>query len=281
MEDNRYRILVADDEPIERMVVDKTLRQHFGDSLQIWQAQNGREAVEVFLREKCQIAILDISMPGINGLEAAEAIRREDTVCSIIFLTAYDEFDFAKRALRVRALDYLLKPGSKEELIAVVEEAVHIAEVGSGGHADSETTPGVSKKAHGAAGSEAKEAPVIPDGAAEGQENLKSQLLAQQVRDYVRLHYMEDICLQDVAGALNYSDAYFCRFFKQNFDKNFIMYLSEFRVEQAKVLLADITVNVKDVSVRVGYRDSNYFTKVFKRLTGLTPSEYRSRAAAV
>lgn len=273
LENSRYRILIADDEPIERMVVSKIIQQHFGDSVQLWQAENGREAIETCLREKCQIIVLDISMPGIGGLEAAEAIRREDSDCSIVFLTAYDEFDFAKRALRVRALDYLLKPSTREELIAVLEEAVRIAEEGI--HTG-RTESGEENEENGP-----QTYPEETDDGQETPEIMRNQILAEQVRNYVREHYMDDICLQDVAGALHYSDAYFCRFFKQNFDKNFIMYLSEFRVEQAKELLADMTVNIKDISRRVGYRDSNYFTKVFKRLTGLTPSEYRSKAAAV
>ena len=53
------------------------------------------------------------------------------------------------------------------------------------------------------------------------------------------------------------------------------MYLSELRIEKAKELLADVTINVKDIGQKVGYRDSSYFTKVFKRFTGVTPSEYR------
>ena len=74
---------------------------------------------------------------------------------------------------------------------------------------------------------------------------------------------------------MNYSDAYFCKIFKQCFDKSFIVYLTEFRMEQAKQLLADVRINVKDISTNVGYRDSNYFAKVFKRAVGSTPTEYR------
>ena len=81
--------------------------------------------------------------------------------------------------------------------------------------------------------------------------------------------------MQDVAGYLSYSDAYFCRIFKQCFDRSFLAYLTEYRVERAKELLEDFSVNIKDVSYRVGYRDSNYFAKVFKRIAGVTPTEYR------
>ena len=253
----KYRILIADDEPIERMVVSKAIRNHFGDQMEIWQAVNGREAIELCRDKQCQIALLDISMPGIDGLEAAEIIRRENQNCSIIFLTAYDEFDFAKRAIRVQALDYLLKPGSREELIAVLEEAV------AGLRCERRSRPTAVQQED------------------ERQELVKNQVLLNRTRHYIETHYMEDICLQDAAAALHYSDVYFCKFFKQNFEKNFIGYLSELRVEKAKELLRDLTINIKDVSRRVGYHDSGYFTKVFKRITGVTPSEYRSGLTVV
>ena len=127
VENEICRILIADDEPIERMVISKAVRNYFGDELEIVEAENGREAIARFLEQDCQIALLDISMPGIDGLEAAEKIRKENPTCSIIFLTAYDEFEYAKRAIKVRAMDYLLKPSAKDELIAVLEEAVYVS----------------------------------------------------------------------------------------------------------------------------------------------------------
>lgn len=256
MEKEKCRILIADDEPIERMVISKTIQSYFGEELEIFQAENGRTAIEVFQKQDCHIALLDISMPGIDGLEAAGEIRRQNQDCSIIFLTAYDEFDYAKRAIKVHALDYLLKPSAKDELIAVLEEAVYIARRQE-------------KKAVNFSQAEEIEEKE------ERQELIKNRVLAEQIRQYMEEHYMEDICLQDAAAQLHYSDAYFCKFFKNNFDKNFIVYLSELRIEKAKELLADLTVNIKDIGQRVGYRDSSYFTKVFKRITGVTPSEYR------
>lgn len=258
------RILIADDEPIERMVIGKTIRSYFGDEVALFEAENGREAIVLFREHDCQVAVLDISMPGINGLEAAEEIRRENQTCSIIFLTAYDEFEFAKRAIRVRALDYLLKPSAKEDLIAVLEEAVWLSR-GRTQEKDFSVRNALQSK-------EMQEKD-------EKSDSMKNQALAEHIRVYLETHYMEDISLQDAAEQLHYSDAYFCRFFKQNFDKSFIMYLSELRIEKAKELLADITVNIKEIGQEVGYRDSSYFTKVFKRITGVTPSEYRYQKA--
>lgn len=256
-----YRVIVADDEPIERMVVCKTINKYFSEQLEVIQAVNGREAVELFEEKDCQIALLDIEMPGINGLEAAEQIRSRHKSCSIIFLTAFDEFSYAKRAISVKALDYLLKPGSEEELVAVLEEAVRIEnelhkEMRQQGHTDIE---------------------LLIDEKEELSENLRMNAVAENIRLYIEEHYIEDIALQDVAAAMNYSDAYFCKLFKRCFDKSFVTYLTDFRVEKAKELLADVTINIKDISDKVGYRDSNYFAKVFKRIVGLTPSEYRNQ----
>lgn len=74
---------------------------------------------------------------------------------------------------------------------------------------------------------------------------------------------------------LHYSDAYFCKLFKQCFDQNFTTYLTKVRINEAKKLLMNKTASVKDVSMQVGYYDSNYFAKVFRRLTGQLPSEFR------
>ena len=104
---------------------------------------------------------------------------------------------------------------------------------------------------------------------------IRLQAVAGNIQAFIEHNYMDDISLQTVAEAMNYSDAYFCKIFKQCFDKNFIVYLSEYRVARAKELLGDVLINVKDVSQKVGYRDSNYFAKVFKRIAGVTPTEYR------
>ncbi len=77
---------------------------------------------KLYEKEKIQIAILDIEMPGINGIQAAERIREKDKKCCIIFLTAFDEFAYAKKAITVRALDYLLKPWDEKELMLVLKK---------------------------------------------------------------------------------------------------------------------------------------------------------------
>lgn len=255
------RVLVADDEPIERMVVTKKIQKNFDGQLEAVQAENGEEAVRRFFSEGCSIAILDINMPGMSGLEAAAKIREKDNVSSIIFLTAYDEFSYAKKAFSVRALDYLLKPGSDEELIAVLEEAIRLEEKAQ------KKTLVRKENRHMESAEEEKNT-----------DNARMRAVAVAIGDYLKQHYMEDIALQDIAGAMGYSDAYFSKIFKQCFDKNFTVYLTELHVELAKKMLPDLAVNIKEIGTRVGFHDSNYFTRVFKRTTGMTPSEYRNYA---
>lgn len=258
-----YRILLADDEQIERMALARRLTRHFGDSIKISEAVDGADAIAVFEREKCQIAILDIAMPELNGVEAAERIRSLSRDCVIIFLTAYDEFSYAKRAIVIRALDYLLKPCEEEELLAVMEEAMRLADIqdkgnGSGDGADD--------------GSELRELDSDLHEPADG--DAKSDVAAR-ILEFIKNNYMKEISMQDAARLLHYSDAYFCRLFKQCFDQNFTTYLTKVRINEAKKLLMNKNAIVKDVSIQVGYYDSNYFAKVFRRITGVLPSEFR------
>lgn len=248
-----YRVLIADDEKIERMVLYKTLYRNLGDQCTIFEAENGREALEIYENERIQIAILDIEMPGINGIEVAQRIRERDRECCIIFLTAFDEFSYARKAITVRALDYLLKPYDESELLLVVEEAMRMTDKSMGRSMPEPEDAGMPKNAG----------------------NVRQSIVFEMIERYIQENYQQDISMQDAARTMNYSEAYFCKLFKQCFGKNFTSYLTEYRMEAAKKLLAQPMVNVRDVGKAVGYGDSNYFAKVFKRITGQSPTEYR------
>ena len=233
-----YRLLIADDEMIERAVLYKMLSKNLEGQCEIYQAENGRQALELYEKEKIQIAVLDIEMPGINGIQAAERIREKDKDCVIIFLTAFDEFSYAKKAISVRAIDYVLKPYDENELMLVIEEAMRM---------------------------------VPPE-----DDNDHMSRVGAMIRSFIEENYMYDISMQELARRMNYSEPYFCKLFKQCFNQNFTAYLTEYRIAEAKKLLEQPTVNIKDVGKAVGYIDSNYFTKVFRRITGQSPTEYRN-----
>lgn len=265
-----YRVLIADDEMIERKALRKKLQARYGDECEFFEAENGREALRIYAEKEIQILLLDIEMPGITGLAAAERIRQSDPNVCIIFLTAYDEFSYAKKAVAVHALEYLLKPCDERELLLVMDAAMDYAERLSRAGEQMIPLPEIPRE------QEPPERQAPPEQQDPETEDERSRL-RRLMQDFIELHYREELSVQDIAGALHYSEAYFCRLFKQYFGRNFITYLSEYRIQRAKAELRRADANIREVGRAVGYPDSNYFAKVFKRVTGQSPSEYRLR----
>ena len=256
----KCKLLVAEDELIERKVLCKTLQKYLGDLITLYEAKNGREAMELFAREAPQVAVLDIEMPGATGLDVARKIRETDKNCAILFLTGFDKFAYARQAISVRAMDYLLKPYNEQELVFAVEEAIRQVTAQAPVRRMPEPVPAEPVRR-------------------EEDEDVRTAIIRAEISSFIDAHYREDISMQDAAAALRYSDAYFCKLFKQCFKVNFSAYLNEYRVNKARQLMLDPRLNMKDIGAAVGYSDANYFTRVFKRLTGQTPSEYRMAAA--
>lgn len=98
----------------------------------------------------------------------------------------------------------------------------------------------------------------------------------REIEDYILNNYQQDIMLPQIAKDMEYSETYFSRLFKKCFKKNFIAYLTEIRLNEAKKLLHNSDISIKEVAKRVGYRECGYFSKVFRKTFGKTPSEYRS-----
>ena len=117
-----YKVFVADDNTLTVQVLRASVPwEEWGFTL-IGAAENGVDAKEGIERLRPDIAILDINMPGMTGLETAEALREECRPL-LIFLTAYDEFSYAHTALKIGAFDYLLKPLDNEKLKQVLQRA--------------------------------------------------------------------------------------------------------------------------------------------------------------
>lgn len=235
-------LLIADDENLELKVLEKTIKKFFLNELEIFMASNGKQAAQISNEIEINIALLDIEMPGMNGIELAKLLREKNPDCIIIFITAYDKFDYAIEAMHIKAFDYLLKPWKEEKLTGLISEAIVNIKESSLENSANENL----------------------------QESQKSA-----IKKYIKENYKRDISAGDVAGILGYSDVYFSKIFKQLFDDTFINYLTKVRIDKAKVLLKDVGFNIKEVGASVGYTDSNYFTKVFKRAVGMSPSEYR------
>src|SRR5690554_3076035 len=107
-------VLLVDDEAIERKVIEKILIEHLPatHSINVFQAKNGKEAINLCLSESIDIVFMDINMPVMDGLQATQAIKAMDSRIDIIMVSAYDTFDYAKQAIDYGVKAYLLKPAS-------------------------------------------------------------------------------------------------------------------------------------------------------------------------
>ena len=269
-----YRVLLVDDEQIERMALAKKIDRYYGDKVEIYHAVNGREAVAMCGEQKNDIVIMDISMPEMNGVMAAKYIRKMDDECSIIFLSAYDDFEYARNAIKVRALDYLLKPCDMNDLLAVMDTALQKLDKENVFNGNSISGKEQNKETE-ICGSNYNNVRENRPKRTDNVRNSDEQTTIKYLKEYVENNYIYDISMQEAAEEMGYSDAYFSKLFKQYFNQNFTAYLTEYRIKKAKELLSNTNHSIKDISRMVGYTDSNYFAKIFKRLVGEIPSKYR------
>lgn len=103
----------------------------------------------------------------------------------------------------------------------------------------------------------------------------QSESTVTKAKKYIQENFANEISLDDVSRAVNVSPYYFSKLFKEEVGVNFIEYLTELRIEKAKELLRDDTLPVREVSALAGYPDQNYFSRIFKKQTGLTPRQFR------
>lgn len=94
---------------------------------------------------------------------------------------------------------------------------------------------------------------------------------------YIDQNYSNNISLNDVAESINMSYFYFSRLFKESTGKSFSDYLTEYRIDKSIELMRDEQLSIKQISYDIGYNDPNYFSKIFKKLKGITPTDYRGR----
>lgn len=109
-------------------------------------------------------------------------------------------------------------------------------------------------------------------------EHSHSPINMEEVFLYIEEHYQESLTLQSLATKFYISDSYFSRIFKQHTGKNFIEYVTDYRMKIAKDLLEYSLMKTNEVSMAVGYTDQRYFSQIFKKHVGMTPSLYRKLA---
>jgi len=114
------RVAVVDDEALERKALCKMIREHLPEVEVVAEAGNGRKAIEVAESMNVDVMLMDIKMPGIDGIEAVRAIKQRSPNIKFIIVSAFDTFEYAKQVMQQGVKEYLLKPSRKEEVVAAV-----------------------------------------------------------------------------------------------------------------------------------------------------------------
>ncbi len=121
-----YKIMLADDEGIVIDSLKFLIQKEFQDECRIEYAKTGRNVIELAEQFRPDIAIMDIQMPGINGIDAMREIRKSNDNVIFIVMSAYDKFDYAQEAIKLGAIEYLTKPMEKNKMIAALKKAMAI-----------------------------------------------------------------------------------------------------------------------------------------------------------
>ena len=248
------KILIADDEYIERNLLEVAITECFKGDVQVKVAENGKQALSIANLWSCDIAVLDIEMPGLTGLEAARQIVANSPGTKIIFVTAYSLFEYAHEAVRLGASDYILKPVETIEVIKSVKKTIAQIEA-------QRQIEGIGSDVHLLEGSEGSD---------------KANQIIKKVQKYLKQNYMMyDLSLDSVSEILQINSSYLSSLFKKCTGVNFIDYVADLKVNAAKELLKDPLRSAAEIAQMVGYESGSYFTRAFKKRTGMTPTEYR------
>lgn len=119
-----YRLLITDDEDLEREGLEWIIQRMMPDTFQVIHAENGRMAIERAEEHRPHIVMMDVNMPGIQGLEALREIKERLPDTKFVLVTAYDYFAYAKEALSLGVKEYLVKPVRREQVVRTLEQLV-------------------------------------------------------------------------------------------------------------------------------------------------------------
>lgn len=249
-----YKILIVDDEEIIRRGLTKIVEMASEDFEVAGEAANGKTGLDMALKLNPDIVIVDIRMPFMNGLEMIDRIKQTQDDMQFIILSAHTDFTFTRHAIKSGVIDYLMKPVNRLEFIELLNNIKKVLD---------------SKKCSAAMDNNLK----INESSTEEQKN-ESRII-EIAKEYINSNFFNDISLENAANHVCMNPNYFSTIFKKETGENFIDYLTRIRIERSKVLLANPMLKVYEIAQIVGNYSPKHFTKLFRKVCGLTPTEYR------
>ncbi|MFB9324593.1 response regulator [Paenibacillus aurantiacus] len=216
-------------------------------------AHNGYDAIRMLEHDdEIRIVISDIRMPDMDGLQLLQYIYEEKPGTHVILISGYEDFAYARTALKYGAKGYILKPIDTDELLEAVDRL--LAQI------NPKADPPEAKQ----------EAPML---------SLPYHAdIVQRAQQYIRDHLDAPLSLSDVAETVHLTPHYFGQIFKNGCGLLFNTYLTQVRMEKACSLLLQTDLKIYEICEQVGYVDPKYFGKVFQKHTGMTPNDYRQKS---
>ena len=235
--------MIIDDEPIIVEGLSKSISWEKWNCEVVATANDGYEGRELIQKYKPNIIFCDISMPELDGLTMIAGLKSEFEDMEISILTGYRDFDYAQQAVNLGVTRFLLKPSSMKE----IEEAV-------------ETMTENLKKKH-----------IL----VEPHETVNSFIVKNAMK-YIDEHYNEKLTLPEVAEKTYVSQWHLSKLLNKEMKKSFSEILNDTRISRAKKLLGDSSLRIGDVAREVGFLDFAHFSRVFKKVEGISANEYRN-----
>lgn len=259
------RLVIAEDEELSRRELEATVPWDRWGYLLVGVAEDGAHAWDLIAERGAEVVVTDIRMPGMDGLSLmrkAEAELGEAATPLFVIVSGHADFAYAREAVRLGAFDFLVKPVDDAELEATMRRA-----------ADS-----LERRSH----AKSLEKAAAADRAVSLLRELRPEKTLGSGEPYVEAaiaeiaeRYMTDLSPDAVAERLGISGDHLARLFKRATGHTFSEYLTMHRMRRAMELLKDPTVRIGEVADLSGYADARYFSTLFRRSVGMTPSEFR------
>lgn len=243
-----YKVLIIDDIPLVRDAIRLLGQWDLFGITEIFEAGNALEGCEIIHREAPDIIITDMKMPVMDGTQLLKQLEDHHIKSKIIIISGYSDFKYMKLALQSKVIDYILKPIDPQDLNNALSIAVSEIESGQ-----------------------------PPVQALEKDESTAtSNQLINEITAFVNRHYMSDITLTELADKFFLSKEHLSRMFKKETGVNLFSYIMKLKLEKGKLLLTETNLTLEEIAQKLGFSTGNYFSKVFKKNTGLSPRDYRS-----
>jgi two-component system response regulator YesN len=257
--------LIAEDEELARRELETTMPWEDWGFLLVGVAEDGSRAWDLILERRAEVVITDIRMPGIDGLaliRKAEAELGPSERPLFIIVSGHADFAYAREAVRLGAFDYLVKPIDDEELETAMrrvaeryDERLHASSLERAAEANQAVS-------------------MLQELRAERVSDAGDAYVEAAIAD-IQERFVFELSSDSVAARLGISGDHLSRLLKRATGLTFIEYLTRLRMKRAMELLHDPMVRVGEVADLSGYKDARYFSTLFRRVVGMTPSEFR------